>query len=99
MFFRFVQDKITLASDEWYLTLGSKVEHNDYTGFEVSPTRAEWLAPIKPPGGRLSAPAPHTQLEQRVSNVLTGVITTGIFPVPISVDSGPTRVKNYGISQ
>lgn len=32
----FVQDKITL-SDQWFLTLGSKFEHNDYSGFEFQP--------------------------------------------------------------
>jgi iron complex outermembrane receptor protein len=32
-----VQDDITLAKDRWRLTLGSKVEHNDFTGYEVQP--------------------------------------------------------------
>ncbi|HTK84750.1 MAG TPA: TonB-dependent receptor [Patescibacteria group bacterium] len=40
----FAQDKITLAPDHWYLTLGGKLEHNDYTGFEIQPdARLEWL--------------------------------------------------------
>jgi iron complex outermembrane receptor protein len=39
----FVQDKITLDPDHWYLTLGSKFEHNDFTGFEVEPdARLQW---------------------------------------------------------
>ena len=39
----FAQDDITLARDRWHLTLGSKVEHNDYTGFEFEPSaRATW---------------------------------------------------------
>ncbi|MCC7259498.1 MAG: TonB-dependent receptor [Alphaproteobacteria bacterium] len=33
----FVQDKITLMPDTLALTLGSKFEHNDYTGYEVQP--------------------------------------------------------------
>lgn len=38
----FLQDEITLA-DSWWLTLGSKVEHNDYSGFELQPTiRLRW---------------------------------------------------------
>ncbi len=45
LFSAFLQDKITLLPDEWYLTLGSKFEHNDYTGFEFQPNaRLEWLA-------------------------------------------------------
>src|SRR6185437_781654 len=39
----FVQDKITLVNDQLYFTLGSKLEHNDYTGFEYSPSgRLAW---------------------------------------------------------
>ncbi|MDP4129765.1 MAG: TonB-dependent receptor [Bacteroidota bacterium] len=39
----FVQDKITLVNDRLYFTLGSKLEHNDYTGFEYSPSgRLAW---------------------------------------------------------
>jgi len=43
LFSGFVQDKITLAPDSWFLTLGSKFEHNDYSGFEVQPNvRLQW---------------------------------------------------------
>jgi len=38
LFSYFVQDEITLAEDRWYLTLGTKFQHNDYTNFEVQPT-------------------------------------------------------------
>jgi iron complex outermembrane receptor protein len=34
----FVQDQITLVEDAFSLTLGSKFEHNDFTGFEYQPT-------------------------------------------------------------
>jgi iron complex outermembrane receptor protein len=34
----FVQDEITLVRERLRLTLGSKFEHNDYTGFEVQPS-------------------------------------------------------------
>ncbi|MDF3056401.1 MAG: TonB-dependent receptor [Rariglobus sp.] len=38
----FIQDEITLGAG-WALTLGTKVEHNDYTGFEVEPSgRLQW---------------------------------------------------------
>lgn len=33
----FLQDDITLVRDRLRLTVGSKFEHNDYTGFEVQP--------------------------------------------------------------
>jgi iron complex outermembrane receptor protein len=39
----FLQDELTLRPDRLWVTLGSKVEHNDYTGFEVQPNvRAVW---------------------------------------------------------
>lgn len=33
----FIQDDIELSPHRWMLTLGSKFEHNDYTGFEIQP--------------------------------------------------------------
>ena len=43
LFNTFVQDEIRLVPDRLALTLGSKFEHNDYTGFEVQPNaRLMW---------------------------------------------------------
>ena len=40
----FVQDKITLIPENWYLTLGTKLEYNDFSGFEIQPNaRLQWL--------------------------------------------------------
>ena len=30
----FIQDKVSLVENKWFLTIGSKFEYNDYTGFE-----------------------------------------------------------------
>jgi iron complex outermembrane receptor protein len=39
----FVQDEIALVKDRLHLTLGTKLEHNDYTGFEYQPSgRLAW---------------------------------------------------------
>jgi iron complex outermembrane recepter protein len=39
----FLQDEIALVPNRLYLTIGTKLEHNDYTGFEVMPSaRASW---------------------------------------------------------
>ncbi|MCE2926495.1 MAG: TonB-dependent receptor [Rickettsiales bacterium] len=44
LFSAFVQDKIALVPNEFFLTLGSKFEHNDYTGFEFQPSgRLSWI--------------------------------------------------------
>lgn len=43
LFSAFLQDEITLVPDRLTLTLGSKFEHNDYTGFEIEPgARLAW---------------------------------------------------------
>lgn len=39
----FVQDEIALVKDRLHLTLGTKIEHNDYTGVEFQPSgRLAW---------------------------------------------------------
>ena len=44
LFSAFVQDEITLINDALWLTIGSKFEHNDYSGFEAQPTaRLMWV--------------------------------------------------------
>ena len=44
LFSGFVQDEIKLQ-EKLFLTLGSKLEHNDYTGYEVEPSaRLQWNA-------------------------------------------------------
>lgn len=43
LFGAFLQDEIALAADRVYLTLGTKLEHNRYSGFSVMPSaRLAW---------------------------------------------------------
>ncbi len=43
LFNAFAQDDIALSPDQWHLIVGSKVEHNEYTGFEFEPSgRIAW---------------------------------------------------------
>jgi iron complex outermembrane recepter protein len=40
----FIQDEIALLPDKVFLTLGSKIEHNNFTGYEVQPSvKTSWL--------------------------------------------------------
>jgi len=42
-FTAFLQDEIAVVADRLHLTLGTKAEHNEYTGFEVQPSgRVSW---------------------------------------------------------
>jgi iron complex outermembrane recepter protein len=44
LFSSFAQDEIALVRDRLYLTVGTKLEHNYYTGFGLMPSlRAAWL--------------------------------------------------------
>jgi len=44
LFSGFLQDEITLLRDQLVLTVGSKFEHNDYSGFEFQPSaRIAWM--------------------------------------------------------
>lgn len=41
----FIQDEITLLPDKVFLTIGSKLEHNDFTGYQIQPSiKTSWLA-------------------------------------------------------
>ena len=41
----FLQDTIELKKDFWHLMIGSKFEHNNYTGFEIQPSARLWWTP------------------------------------------------------
>jgi iron complex outermembrane receptor protein len=44
LFTTFLQDDIALTAEQWRLTLGTKLEHNSYSGLEVEPNvRLRWL--------------------------------------------------------
>lgn len=43
----FVQDKITLVNERLHFTIGAKIEHNSYTGFEYQPNARLTLTPAK----------------------------------------------------
>lgn len=44
-FSSFVQDEIAIRPDKLYLTVGAKLEHNDFTGFGFEPSaRLAWIA-------------------------------------------------------
>jgi iron complex outermembrane receptor protein len=43
----FIQDKIGLIDDKFYLTLGTKFEHNDFTGLEYQPSAKFTLYPSR----------------------------------------------------
>ena len=41
----FIQDTVTLADDALFAMVGTKLEHNDFSGFEVQPSARLWWTP------------------------------------------------------
>ncbi|MCB1763855.1 MAG: TonB-dependent receptor [Gammaproteobacteria bacterium] len=90
----FLQDEITLVPDQLRLTIGSKFEHNEQTGFEIQPSvRLSWM-----PSERFTlwaalsrAVRTPSRIETR-GHIVQAVFPTGPFPAPlaeIAVDGDP----------
>ncbi len=74
----FIQDKIYLIPDCLNLTIGSKIEHNDYTGFEVQPSLRLLWTPVKDHafwGGVSRAVRTPSRIERNMKMV-TGIISS-----------------------
>jgi iron complex outermembrane receptor protein len=86
LFSAFIQDEITLIRERLRLILGTRLEHNDYTGFEVQPNARVLWTPH--PQHRLWASvsrAVRTPSRPEVNGVLNTSITppAPLAPVPI----------------
>lgn len=74
----FIQDEITLLPEKWFLTLGSKFEHNDFTGFEIQPSvRLLWT-----PKEDYTVWAAVSRAVRTPSRVEDGVILNAAGPPP-----------------
>ena len=86
----FLQDDIALRPDRWILTLGAKLEHNDFSGFELQPNaRLLW----RPAESQTlwSAVSRAVRSPSRVDSDIhefAGVIP-GATPLPLLVDGSP----------
>jgi iron complex outermembrane receptor protein len=88
----FVQDKITLDPDHWFITLGSKFEHNDYSGFEAQPNaRLQWIDGEQQMAWASISRAVRTpsQIEQDL-NILSTVFPPSALPIPLSLEIRPS---------
>lgn len=93
LFSSFVQDKITIVPNEFFVTLGSKFEHNDYTGFEVQPSgRFSWLVNDKQTLWGSVSRAVRTP--NRFSDDGSLVSTFTVLPGPTSAFLGTTGNPN-----
>ncbi|MEZ0261845.1 MAG: TonB-dependent receptor plug domain-containing protein, partial [Alphaproteobacteria bacterium] len=92
LFSAFVQDKITLKDDKWYLTLGSKIEHNDYTGVEIQPNaRLQWHPDSHNMVWASAARAVRTPSRlEHDTQIFSGVVTPFGPAIPIVVRLDPS---------
>ncbi|MBI9090189.1 MAG: TonB-dependent receptor [Desulfobacterium sp.] len=79
LFSLFLQDEIMIADNRVWLTLGSKFEYNDYTGFEVQPSARILFTPH--PGHKLWASLSRAvRTPSRVER--DARVVNRIFPMP-----------------
>ena len=91
LFSTFTQNEFTLVDERLRITLGSKFEHNDFTGFEVEPNgRVAWnISPTQSVWGAISravrTPARTEQDMLLDAAVLPPSAVSGGLPVRVSV--------------
>jgi len=79
----FIQDEIALVPNRLHVALGTKVEHNDYTGYEIQPSgRVSWR--LSPSGTLWAAVARALRTPSRIDREL-------FFPgqPPYAIAGGP----------
>jgi len=92
LFSVFAQDEITLLPDRLKLTLGTKVEHNEHTGFEVQPNaRLAWTPhPDHVVWAAVSrAVRTPSRSEQEFSGVQQVVPAFGGLPLAVALQGNP----------
>lgn len=93
LFSAFVQDEVRLSDSVW-LTLGSKVEHNSYTGLEIEPSaRLVW----SPSGGRHTVWASGSRALRQPA-LLGAAIQVNIYKSPV-VSNQVTVFRLFGNPQ
>mgnify|MGYP003393491815 CR=1 FL=1 len=86
VFSGFVQDELTLIDDRLWLTIGSKFEHNDYSGFEGQPSAKLMWSPHNQHrlwAGVSRAVRTPSRLEQDVDFLSAVLPPQGFPPVPV----------------
>jgi iron complex outermembrane receptor protein len=89
LFSAFLQDEIRLLEDRVRLTLGSKIEYNDYTGFEIQPSgRLLWAI-----NNHHSVWGAVSRVVRTPSSADQGVrLNIAVFPLDPASPFGPTAV-------
>jgi len=74
----FVQDEIALVPNRLHVALGTKIEHNDYTGFEIQPSgRVNWR--LGPSGTMWAAVSRALRTPSRIDRELFARVSADSF--------------------
>ncbi len=82
----FIQDEITLVPDKFRLTVGSKFEENNYTGFEIQPSARVLWTPNKK----------HSVWAAVSRAVRTPSRSEDSIRINAAVQAGPTLLSTFG---
>ncbi len=88
LFSGFIQDELTLIDNKLWLTLGSKFEHNDYSGFEGQPSARIMWAPYNQHrlwAGVSRAVRTPSRVEQNVTALTSVIPPQAPFFTPVAV--------------
>ena len=89
LFSAFIQDEITLVDNTLWFTVGSKFEHNDYSGFEIQPTAKLMWAPHHQHrlwGAVSRAVRTPSRLEHDMNTLQTVIPPSALLPVVTEVN-------------
>jgi len=98
LFSGFLQDKMALVPDKLFMTFGTKLEHNDFSGFEYEPSiRLTWTPTDKQTVWAAVSRAVRAQTQSDTSLNLT--LATIPTPPPFNIFSPSTVIAELGSSQ
>jgi iron complex outermembrane receptor protein len=98
----FIQDEITLRPEQLKLAVGSKLEHNDFTGFEIEPsvriawtpsTRQTWWASVSD-----SARTPALRDDNADFNIGAFLLPSGA-PAVATIEGNPRQKSEYLLAE
>lgn len=82
----FIQNEITLIPEKLTLTLGSKFEHNDYSGFEIQPSaNIIWTPTAKQSVWGSISRAVRTSARAEQGGVINQQFINGLAPLPVLI--------------
>ena len=96
----FFQDEIALIRNEFYLTVGSKFEHNNYTGKEIQPNlRLRWKIDEQQTAWAAVSHAVHTPSRTDSDSTVIATIVPGAPPSELRLLGNPAirseRIRAY----